>query len=334
MAHIVVLYATTDGQTGRIARHVAAALGAEGMDAQVVDAAAPPPPFSFAGADAAVVAGSIRMGKHQRALTHLVRARAARSRYPPLAVQMAKKALGNLSGRSVLLVGAGEMAQLAARELHACGAAELLVVNRSEAHGEALAAKIGGLAVGLAGLPGLLERADVVICSTGAQHPVVTREVAARALKASRYRPLFLIDLALPRNVDPAVNDLENAYVYDLDDLERVAAENRRLREQEQQRAEAIVREELVAYAQAKRERAAIPVLARLRAEAQAVAESELERTLAVLEPLGDRQRKSVRAMANAIVNKLLHGPTARLRGEQGGPLADAAAELFGLEAA
>jgi glutamyl-tRNA reductase len=251
-----------------------------------------------------------------------------------LAVQMAEKALGNLFGRSVLLVGAGEMAQLAARELHACGAAELLVANRSETHGEALAAKIGGLAVGLAGLPALLERADVVICSTGAQHPVVTRELVARALKARRYRPLFLIDLALPRNVDPAVNELENAYVYDLDDLERVAAQNRRLREQEQQRAEAIVREELVAYARTKRERAAIPVLARLRAEAQAVAESELERTLAVLEPLGDRQRKSVRAMANAIVNKLLHGPTARLRGEQGGPLADAAAALFGLEAA
>ena len=249
-----------------------------------------------------------------------------------LAVQMTEKVLGDLSGRSVLLIGAGEMAQLAARELRAGGAAEVLVANRSEAHAQELATSVGGVAVGLSGLAASLERADVVICSTGAQQPVVTPDLVAGALKARRGRPLFLIDLALPRNVDPAVNELENTYVYDLDDLERVAAQNRRLREQEQERAEAIVREELAAYLRRKRERAAVPVLARLHAEAQGVAESELERTLAILGPLSDRQRKSVRALANAIVNKLLHAPTARLRCEQGGPLADAAAELFGLE--
>jgi glutamyl-tRNA reductase len=248
-----------------------------------------------------------------------------------LAVQMTEKVLGDISSRSVLLIGAGEMAQLAARELRAGGATELLVANRSEAHAQELATSVGGVAVGLSGLAASLERADVVICSTGAQKPVVTPDLVAGALKARRGRPLFLIDLALPRNVDPAVNELENTYVYDLDDLERVAARNRRLREQEQERAEAIVREELAAYVRRKRERAAVPVLARLHAEAQGVAESELERTLAILGPLSDRQRKSVRALANAIVNKLLHCPTTRLRDEQGGPLADAAAKLFGL---
>jgi len=151
-------------------------------------------------------------------------------------------------------------------------------------------------------------------------------------IKARRYRPLFLIDLALPRNIEPAVNQLENVYVYDMDDLERVAAQNRGLREQELQRAEAIVREEITAYARAKQERAGVPVLARLRAQAQSLAEGEVERTLSLLGALSERQQKSVRAMAAAIVNKLLHAPTARLRGEQGGPLAEAVAELFGLQ--
>ena len=239
-----------------------------------------------------------------------------------VAVRMAHKVLGDLSGRSVLLVGAGEMAQLAARELHAGGAAELLVANRSGPAAEALAKEVGGIAVGLGELPALLERADVVLCSTGAQQPIVTRELVVRAIKARRFRPVFLIDLALPRNIEPAVNQLENVYVYDLDDLERVAAQNRELRENEVQRAEAIMREEITAYARAKQERTSVPVLARLRAQAQALADAEVERTLALLGPIGERQQKSVRSMASAIVNKLLHGPTSRLRGEQGGPRA------------
>jgi glutamyl-tRNA reductase len=249
-----------------------------------------------------------------------------------VAVKLAHKVLGDLSGRAVLLVGAGEMAQLAARELHAAGASQILVANRSGASGEALAREVAGIAVSLLELPSLLERADVVLCSTASQQPLITRELVAGVIRARRYRPLFLIDLALPRNIDPAVNQLENVYVYDMDDLERVAAQNRGLREQELQRAEAIVREEITAYARAKQERAAVPVLARLRAQAQSFAEGEVERTLSLLGPLSERQQKSVRAMAAAIVNKLLHAPTARLRGEQGGPLAEAVAELFGLQ--
>ena len=248
-----------------------------------------------------------------------------------IAVRMAQKVLGDLSSRAVLLVGAGEMAQVAARELHAAGASQLLVANRSSAAAEELAKEVAGIAVSLLELPALLERADVVLCSTASQQPLVTRDLVGRVLKARRYRPLFLIDLALPRNVDPTVNQLENVYVYDMDDLERVAVQNRGLREQEVQRAEAIVREEITAYVRARQERAAVPVLARLRAHAQALADAEVERTLALLGPLSDRQQKSVRAMGAALVNKLLHAPTARLRGEQGGPLADAAAELFGL---
>lgn len=250
-----------------------------------------------------------------------------------VAVQLAQKLLGSLPGRTALLLGAGEMAQLAARELKSRGVRELLVASRGATRAEDLAAEVGGVPVSLAEMPALLERADVAICSTAAPQFVVTRELMGRALKARRYRPIFLVDLSLPRNVDPAANQLENVYVYDLDDLERLAAQNRELREGQLSRAEQIVEEELQALAADVRERAALPVLARLRAHAETVARAEVERTLAALQGLDERQQKSVRAMATAIVNKLMHLPTTRLRAEAGeGPLGEAVAALFGLD--
>jgi len=248
-----------------------------------------------------------------------------------VAVELARKVLGDLAGRTALLIGAGEMATLAARELQGAGVRELLVANRSMAHAAELARQIGGVAVSLQDLPALLERADVAVTSTGSIEPVVTRAMMAQAVKARRFRPVFLIDLAVPRNVEPSANEVENVYVYDLDDLERVAAQNRDLRGGELGRAEAIVEEELRTFLAAQRERSGVPVLARLRQRAQSIAEGEVERALATLGPLSDRQAKSVRAMAAAIVNKLLHAPTQRLRDEAGGPLGTAAAELFDL---
>ena len=251
-----------------------------------------------------------------------------------VAVEVARKLLGDLRDRSVLLLGAGEMSELAARELRAQGAKELLVANRTLDRAEQLASQVGGIPVALSELPVLLERADVVICSTGSTHHLVTRQAVERAVKARRFRPLFLVDLSLPRNVEPSANEIESVYLYDLDDLERVAAQNRELRKGQLGRAEAIVEEELRALLVRRHERNAVPVLARLRAQAEAVARLEAERTLAAaLRGLDEKQQKCVRAMASAIVNKLLHAPTHRLRTEAGkGPLAEAAAELFGLD--
>jgi glutamyl-tRNA reductase len=251
-----------------------------------------------------------------------------------IAVQLAHKLLGSLEGRSVLLLGAGEMAQLAARELRSAGARELLVANRSPQKAEELAREVDGVPVSLGELPTLLERADVAICSTAATQHVVTREMVSRSLKARRYRPIFFVDLTLPRNVEPSANELENVYVYDLDDLERMAAQNRDLREAHVGKAEEIVETELRAFLSSMRERQSVPVLARLRAHAEALARAEAERALASLHGLDEKQQKTIRAMASAIVNKLLHAPTSRLRAEAGqGPLGDAAAALFGLDA-
>jgi glutamyl-tRNA reductase len=278
----------------------------------------------------AALARAVSAAKRVRTDTAIARGAVSVS---SVAVDLAHKVLGDLRGRSVLLIGAGEMAQLAARELQKMGAAELLVANRSAARAEELAAQIGGVAVSLADVGSLLERADVAVCSAAAPGAVVTREAMSRALKARRFRPIFLIDLAVPRNVEPTINQLENVYVYDMDDLERVAAQNRDLRSAELARAEAIVDEELRAFAAARRERTEVPVLARLRSHGQAIAEAEAERTLAGMGPVSEKQQKSIRAMAAAIVNKLLHAPTQRLREEAGqGPLAAAAADLFDLD--
>jgi glutamyl-tRNA reductase len=299
---------------------------------QVKEAAAQAQAAGAVGAQlSAALARAVSSARRVRTDTAIARGALSLS---SVAVALARKVLGDLAGRSVLLIGAGEMATLAARDLRAQGASELLVANRSAARAEELASQIGGAAVSLSELAALLERVDVAICSTGASAPIVSRELMARAVKARRYRPIFLIDLAVPRNVDPAANGLENVYVYDLDDLEGVAAQNRDLRDGEVGRAEAIVEEELQSFLASRREREGVPVLARLRAQAQAIADAEAERTLALLGPVGERQEKSVRAMAAAIVNKLLHAPTQRLRRDGGGSLGQAAAELFGLQEA
>jgi len=247
-----------------------------------------------------------------------------------VAVQMARKVLGALAGKNVLLLGAGEMAQLAARELKGGGARDIWVANRSQANAATLAAEIGGTPVGMAELPVFLERADVVVCSSAAQEPVLTRDGLARILPGRRHRPLFIIDLALPRNVEPEVNELEDVYVYDLDDLERAALQNQNLRDGEVRSAEAILTEELERHFQEARERSSSSVLPRLRSHADAIAESEVLRSLGAL-GLSEQQEKSIRAMARAIVNKLLHAPTQNLRADAEGELHDAAARLFGL---
>jgi len=279
---------------------------------------------------ARAIARALSAAKRVRTETGIARGAVSLS---SVAVVLARKVLGDLAGKTVLLLGAGEMAQLAARELRASGAKELLVANRSPQRAEELAREVNGVPVSLAELPSLLERVDVAVCSTGAREPVITRDLMQRALHGRRFRPLFLIDLSLPRNIEPQVNELENVYVYDLDDLEKVAAQNRDLRESELGRAEEIVLEELHAHLATAHERATVPVLAQLRAHAEGIARAEVERTLSAM-GLSEKQEKSVRAMAQAIVNKLLHAPTARLRAEAGGPLSEAAAELFALQQA
>ncbi len=253
-----------------------------------------------------------------------------------VAVELVEKIFGDLRGRSILLAGAGKMGCLSAKALAVLGADRILVANRSPERGLALAEQVGGSFRSFDELERLLAEADVVIVSTGAPSYVVTREMAARAMKARRHRSLCLIDLSVPRNVDPGCGELADVYSYDVDDMEKVVQQTQEARKGEALRAEAIVEAEVMAFAKEREARAALPVLAQLRRHAEAIARAEAERTLSqVGAKLDEKGRRSVEAMAQAIVNKLLHGPTARLKAAASsgdGALAGAAAELFGIE--
>jgi glutamyl-tRNA reductase len=253
-----------------------------------------------------------------------------------VAVELVEKIFGDLKGRAILLVGAGKMGALSAKALAVLGADRILVTNRSAERGMALAEQVGGSFRAWDELPRLLVEADVVIVSTGAPSYVLTREMLQVAMKARRRRSTCLIDLAVPRNVDPACGELSEVFAYDVDDMEKVVHATQEARRGEALRAEAIVEAEVMAFAKERDARAALPVLAQLRRHAEQIARAEAERTLSHLGPkLDEKGRKSVEAMAQAIVNKLLHGPTTRLKAAAStgdGDLPGAAAELFGID--
>ncbi|HEX8909109.1 MAG TPA: glutamyl-tRNA reductase [Anaeromyxobacteraceae bacterium] len=253
-----------------------------------------------------------------------------------VAVELVAKIFTDLHGRTILLVGAGKMGALSAKALASLGADRVLVANRSRERAVALAEQTGGHARDWGELPELLVEADVVIVSTGAPTYVIGADLAHATMKARRRRSLCLIDLSVPRNVDPRCGDLTDVYAYDMDDLQRVVHATKSARAEEAIRAEAIVEAEVMAFSAEREARAALPVLAALRRQAEEIALAEAERTLAqVGQRLDDKGRRSVEAMARAIVNKLLHGPTARLKqaaSSGDSALPGAAAELFGIQ--
>jgi glutamyl-tRNA reductase len=253
------------------------------------------------------------------------------------AVEMARHIFDRLEGKTVLLIGAGEMAELSGKHLVSAGASRVLVANRTLERAEALAAALGGQAVPFEGLEEGLVLADVVVCTTASPTPIVTREKVARVLKPRRHRPLFLVDLAVPRDVEPEVQTLDGVYAFDVDDIQKVIAENQAARAAAAGRAEVVVAEEVARYIRQRAVREQVPVLAQLRARAEQIRRAELERAIGNLPaPLTADQVRVIEAMTSAIVNKMLHQPTAKLRAVQAGEseLADAAAELFGLDGA
>jgi glutamyl-tRNA reductase len=253
-----------------------------------------------------------------------------------VAVDLVAKIFGDLKGRTVLLVGAGKMGALSAKALDVLGADRIVVTNRSSQRGQDLATEVGGVFRPWEELEQLLSEAAVAIVSTGAPTYVVTKDLVKRTLKARRHRSLCLIDLAVPRNVDPACADLEDIYAYDIDDLDKVVASTHEARRGEAVRAEAIVEAEAMAFAKEREARAALPVMIGLRRRAAEIAAAEVARTLSrVGGKLDDRGRESVEAMAQAIVNKLLHLPTARLKqaaSDGDSALPGVVAELFGIQ--
>jgi len=251
-----------------------------------------------------------------------------------MAVELGKKIFGSLQGRSVLLIGAGEMAELSARHLINAGASRVLVTNRTKEAADRLATQVGGESISFGALAERLAEADIVICSTGADQYVVTAEMAQAALARRRNAPAFFIDVSVPRNVDPAIGSLPNLFVFDIDDLESVISSNIREREHEAQRAELIVDSEVMQFQQALRALDIGPTLSALRNKLQDIARSELDRQRSRLGQLSPEQEKAVESLLLATVNKISHPVLNQMRRTAGDNESIRTwREMFGLEA-
>jgi glutamyl-tRNA reductase len=230
------------------------------------------------------------------------------------AVELGKKIFGTLKGATVMLVGAGEMAELAAQHLSHAGASRIIVANRTLEAARALAAKFSGEAIDFTDLPARLAEADVIICSTAASDYVITREMARAALETRRKRPAFFIDISVPRNVDPLVGEIDNLFVFDIDDLESVIASNIREREREAERAELIVESEVMQFQQALRQLDLGPTVAALRERLHEIAREEFKRQRTRLGDLTPEQERAVESLLVSTVNKIAHPVITRLR--------------------
>jgi glutamyl-tRNA reductase len=233
---------------------------------------------------------------------------------PYAAVELAKKIFGNLSGLKVLLVGAGEVGELTAEHLGSFGLERVFVANRAFDRAQQLAERFHGEAVHFDALPAHLESCDIVITSTAAPHFVITRDEVTTALASRKRRNLFLIDLSVPRNIDPQVGELDGAYLYNIDDLQEVAASNIEKRLRKSGEAEEIIEREVDAFRRRLANQAAVPTIVELRSRLEEIRSGELEKALRRLGLITAEQRQVIEALSSSIVNKILHYPIIRLK--------------------
>ncbi|MBI3327471.1 MAG: glutamyl-tRNA reductase [Nitrospinae bacterium] len=252
------------------------------------------------------------------------------------AVELAKKIFQDLAAKMVLIVGAGEMAELAAFHLMSHGVKHLLVANRTVERAVELASKLQGQAISLSELPAYLNKADIVVSSTGSPEHVIGKADVQSAMKLRKNRPMFFIDIAVPRDIDPTVGDLENVYLYDIDDLQHVVEENRKARLREATLGETIVAREVEQALRWLDEQEVVPAVVRLRRKAESIRNRELSKLYSRLGHLSDADRMAIEAMASSIINKLLHTPIVRVKQESqskgGAGYLQALRELFSLD--
>jgi glutamyl-tRNA reductase len=254
------------------------------------------------------------------------------------AVQLAKKIFGSLSGRRAMILGAGDVAELALECLISEGVKVAIVANRTHERAEELAARHGGTAMHYDDCWTALEEVDVLLCSTASSAPIVSAARVSAAVSGRDGRPLCILDIALPRDVEPRVGQIDNVFLYDLDDLRAAAAANLEKREEDLPAAEAIVAAESQKYWDWLAGLAAVPVVRKFREEMDRLRENELANALRRLGPLTPEQTEGVEQLSRALMNKFLHEPSVRLRAAaangRGLGIVDAVQYLFGLETA
>ena len=232
------------------------------------------------------------------------------------AVELAKKIFGDLKGKTILLIGAGEMSELAARHLIRQGVGRIMIANRTYARAEEMAALFQGVAVSFEGLTDCLPEVDIVIASTGAPGYILTAEQVSEALRRRRNRLLFLIDIAVPRDIDPGAGDIDNVFLYNIDNLQEVVDGNKEVRRNEALKAEEIIEEEIAAFEQWFNALEVVPTIVALRDKVEGIMKGELEKSASWLGGLKEEDKTRVEVLAASIVNKILHEPMIGLKEE------------------
>ncbi|MEA2641137.1 MAG: glutamyl-tRNA reductase [Chloroflexota bacterium] len=269
---------------------------------------------------------ALEAGKRARTETAISRGALSAS---SVAVDLAHRLLDGLGGRAVLVIGAGEAGEATVRALIEGGAGDIIVANRSPERAERLASTLQGRAVPFTDLQHALEQVDIVISSTGAPEHIVTYDLVRRAMDERPDRPLFCIDIAVPRDVDPAVVELPSVVLYNIDDLEALCAANLQVRKREATAVERIIGEALDDFRQWETTEQVIPMIGELYQRAETIRQTELERTLRRLPSLSDEERAMLDAMTASIVRRLLHTPVSVLKSSQEGPDGDAIASAM-----
>ncbi len=236
------------------------------------------------------------------------------------AVELAKKIFGSLMGKAIFVIGAGKMSELAAKHLLSSGASAVLVTNRTYERALQLAHAFHGTAIHFEELFAHIDKADIVISSTGAPHFIISKERAEQLMAARRNRPIFFVDIAVPRDIDPAVNDLDNVFVYDIDDLQHVIEANIKQRQREAVWAEQIVEQEVQKMMRRLASRDVVPTIVALEEKLNRIRDGELERFRGRLSTLTPEQRQTVEALTQGILNKIMHGPVTELKSGAGSP--------------
>ncbi len=245
-----------------------------------------------------------------------------------VAVELAQKIFGDLKGKAIYLVGAGKMCELAARHLLAHGAGKIYVSNRTYERAVALARKFNGEAVPFEKLYETVDRADIIISSTGAPHTIFRKEHGERFLKTRKNRPMFFIDIAVPRDIDPGLNELDGIFVYDIDDLQQVVASHIGDRKREAERAENLVADEVDRFESRLQTLEVVPTIVSLQEHLETVRQAEIDRLRGRLGELTPEQEMAVEALTKGIINKIMHTPITTLKSAARDPEATTVIDL------
>ena len=249
------------------------------------------------------------------------------------AVELAKKIFTDLSRRVFMLLGAGEMAELAARHLIGSGVKEVLVSNRTYERACELASEFNGRPVKFDDFIQEMVRTDIIICSTGAPHYILIKSQMQKVMKERKQRQVFIIDISVPRNIDPEINGLDNVYLYNVDDLQGVVDANMFERQKEAEKAEKIIEEELDTFLKWQSSLDSVPTIIALREKAEEIKKEELDKLFHKIQGIGEKEKEAIEYMATALMNKLIHPPTAALKedSENKDALVAAIRRLYGI---